>query len=72
MISARLLTRDGELVALFKMPPFLLLPEVAIWGSRVFVLRKEPEAHEQPQYYEACAWSVDASKAFEELEAKRP
>ena len=63
--NAKLVTRNGELVHEFVMIPFQLLPEVCIWGSRIFVLKqpftqKFGEPHEAI-YYEACAWSVDAS-----------
>lgn len=68
-------TIDGDVVTDFEMPPFLKLPEAAIFGSHVFTLvpKTRPaggtEPHgpdDQPVYVEGLAWSVDASKAFEE------
>lgn len=66
--NAKLLTRSGELVHEFIMMPFQLMPEVCLWGERVFVLR-EPfnQKFGQPAeavYYEACAWHVAASDYF--------
>ena len=68
-------TTDGGFVTDFEMPPFQKLPEVAIFGSRTFTLvpktrpagGTEPHGPEdEPVYTEGLAWSVDASKAFEE------
>lgn len=63
--NAKLLTRSGELVHEFIILPFQLMPEVAIWGERIFVLRKPFEQEfgkpAEPIYYEACPWSVAAS-----------
>jgi len=63
--NAKLLTRTGDLVHEFIMLPFQLMPEVAIWGERIFVLQKPFEQKFgqpcEPIYYEACAWSVAAS-----------
>lgn len=68
-MTAKLLTRDGGLVTEFPMPPFQLLPEVAVWGQRIFVLREpfaqRPGQPARPVYWEAYGWSVDASKIFE-------
>lgn len=62
-MTAHLYTRDGALVRTFKMPPFAMLPEVAVWGSRIFILRDPfiTRQAKEPEYYEACAWSLDAS-----------
>ena len=68
-MDAKLLTRAGELVTEFIMPPFQLTPEVAIWGERVFVLEHPFDQTmgnpAPPIYREACPWSVDASKGLE-------
>lgn len=70
MIKGKLITRDGGFVTDFFMPPFQLLPEVALWGSRVFVIDKPFEQKfgepAEPIYREACGWSVDAAKALAE------
>lgn len=67
-MNAKLLTRSREFVTAFLLPPFQLLPEVAIWGTRIFVLEKPFEQKfgqpADPIYIEACPWSVDASKAM--------
>ncbi len=67
-MEGKLITRSGEFVTAFMMPPFMLLPEVCVWGERLFCLDKpftqkfgEPA---DPVYREVCAWSVDASKAL--------
>lgn len=65
MIEATLFTRDGKEVFRFLMPPFQILPEVILWGIRVFCL-KDPfeqsiDSPAIPDYYEACAWSADTS-----------
>jgi hypothetical protein len=66
--NAKLLTRDGQLVHEFIMLPFRLMPEVCMWGSQVFVLKKpfeqEFDTPAQPIYYEACPWHVEASDYF--------
>lgn len=66
--NAKLLTRNGELVHEFVMLPFRLMPEIAVWGNRFFVLR-EPfnQKFGEPAeaiYYEACPWWVNASDAL--------
>ena len=71
-MKAKLLTRDGDLVHEFDLPPFQLLPEVMFWGSRVFILR-EPFTQSSskktaPDYFEACCWSVDVSDFFSSKE----
>ncbi len=65
-MKAKLFTRFGEFVHEFVMPEFKLIPEVALWGSRVFVLKEPFKAIEtkEPEYFEACAWSVDVSDMF--------
>ena len=66
--NAKLLTRSGELVHAFIMLPFQLMPEVAMWGSRIFVLKRPFDQKFgqpcEPVYYEACAWHVAASDYF--------
>jgi hypothetical protein len=53
MEPVRLQTREGEFVAEVRIPPFALLPEVLIWGSRVFCRVGEAErgAHEGALVY---------------------
>jgi hypothetical protein len=67
-MKGKLFTRSGEFVHEFIMPRFERVPEVAIWGSRIFVLREPFKAVEapdlHPEYYEVCAWSVDVSDMF--------
>lgn len=69
--KGKLISRSGELVTEFTMLPFQLMPEVAIWGTRVFCL-DEPFKQTfgnpaEPIYREVCIWSVDASKMMEEM-----
>ena len=76
-MEGRLLTRDREFVTAFRMPPFQLLPEVAVWGERIFVLERPFEQKfgqpAEPTYIEACPWSVDASKAmWSEMQPRSP
>ena len=63
--NAKLLTRNGELVHEFIMPLFQLIPEIAVWGNRFFVLR-EPfnQKFSKPAeaiYYEAYPWHIECS-----------
>jgi hypothetical protein len=51
----------GNLVHSFLMPDFKTLPDVATWGSRVFILKEGSRALNSAVYFEATAWSVDAS-----------
>lgn len=66
--NAKLLTRNGDLVHEFIILPFQLMPEVAVWGTRIFILAKPFEQHmgspAEPIYYEACPWYVEASDYF--------
>lgn len=63
--NAKLITRDGHLVHEFLMLPFQLMPEVAMWKGRAFVLEKPFEQEfgkpAEPIYREACTWYVEAS-----------
>jgi hypothetical protein len=69
-MNAELRTRSGELVHEFSFPDFQLSPEVAIWGSRIFILKAplNKRSAERTTYYEALAGSVDASDAFAKLQ----
>lgn len=70
MRKAKLVTRSRELVIDFLMPEFQMLPEVAVWGSRVFVIEKPFEQTfgnpAEAVYIECVAWSVSASLAMAE------
>lgn len=52
MIRVKLLTRWGEFVTSVLMPPMLSMPEVLIWGQRIFQLNADRE------YREAFAMAV--------------
>lgn len=39
-MKIRLLVRGGGFVAAFRIPPFVIPPEVVTWGSRTFALRQ--------------------------------
>ena len=69
MPRGRLYTRSGELVHEFVMPPFKLTPEAVTFGERIFVLKlpfaQTPSNPAEPEYFEACGWSVDAAQISE-------
>ncbi len=72
-MQAELRTRTGELIHEFSFPDFQLTPEVAMWGSRIFVLRDPFNIKldsDRTVFYEACAWSVEASDAFAHLQSE--
>lgn len=48
-IKARLELRTGELVGFAHVPPFMVLPEVIQYGSRVFILDKESSVAMAPE-----------------------
>ena len=65
MTKAKLFTRKGDFVEEFVMPEFQIQPEVASWGTRVFVLHEivaEAGSSLVADYYEVCAWSVEPSQ----------
>lgn len=51
MIEVTLYTREGQEVTQVTMPPFLIPPEVILWGSRYFVLR-------DGRYIEGMCWPI--------------
>jgi hypothetical protein len=63
-LEACLYTKDGGYVETVNLPPFQQLPDVVIWGTRIFQFKSgldfEPkEAKENaPVYVEAFAWAV--------------
>jgi hypothetical protein len=67
MIKVKLYTSDGRFVSEALMPPFRELPDVVVWGARVFGLQAVPAtsggeliASDDPVYQEVfcCAvWS---------------
>jgi len=61
---AQLFTRAGELATECEIPEFQVMPEVLVWGTRIFCLR-EPFAQlkqpAEPKYYEVCTWWVSAA-----------
>lgn len=56
MVRVKLKGRTGELAAEVLVPPFILWPEIFIWGQRLFA-REKPfercETVEPPEYREA-------------------
>jgi hypothetical protein len=48
MLTVRLAVRDGGHVADLQIPPFVTLPEVLIWGQRVFAFHAERASGEDP------------------------
>lgn len=57
MITAQLTIRGGGHVAYVEMPAFKMLPEVLIWGTRIFG-QKGPNDSGQPLYEEVFAYHV--------------
>jgi hypothetical protein len=57
MIEVQLVTADGGYVGKFQIPPFQKLPEVLVWGSRVFHLDAPGEI---PIYREVFAFAIVA------------
>jgi hypothetical protein len=55
MLEVQLVTSDGGFVGNFQIPPLQKLPEVIIWGSRVFHL-DEPD--KTPLYREVFAYTI--------------
>jgi hypothetical protein len=60
MLEIKLETTKGEEVASALMPPFQSLPEVVIWGLRVFMFNRLAAA--VPVYRECFAWCVPVSE----------
>lgn len=56
MRQVDLLTRVGTYVVTVQVPAFNPIPEVLVWGDRVFVRRVDD------RYYEGMAWAVCARK----------
>lgn len=50
-MRVKLLTRDGGFVKEFEIPPFMIPPEILVWGSRSFVLQPSGEYREGMAYY---------------------
>jgi hypothetical protein len=48
MITVRLATRTGAHVVEVTIPPFQLLPEVVMWGQRLFGLHAQLEVTDDP------------------------
>lgn len=62
-LPIRLETADGRYVTTGLIPPFNVLPDVALWGSRVFKLHDEPQDKDAPIIYrEAFAIAVVMTK----------
>lgn len=57
MITVQLTIRGGAHVAYVEMPAFKMLPEVLIWGTRIFG-QKGPNDQGQPIYEEVFAYHV--------------
>lgn len=65
MIRIKLFTRDGGFVTEGEMPPFLTLPDVIVWGERVFIapqvdaaVRAAEHRAGEVAYVEAFAWAM--------------
>lgn len=58
MIKIRLETSNGELVGYAEIPPFGTLPEVMIWGMRIFKLKMESNAGGPHVYAECFFWTI--------------
>lgn len=54
MEQATLQTKDGDFIKYVPIPPFLVLPEVIIWGTRTFIIVDS----EKLIYREALPWVV--------------
>lgn len=66
-IECCLYTKEGGYVETVKVPPFRMLPDVLIWGTRVFrfsdgsdlgALPIKIDKTNAPVYLEAFAWAV--------------
>lgn len=64
-IECCLYTKDGGYVETVKLPPFKTLPDVEVWGTRVFQLTLAPSfvaaknvPMDAPVYVEAFVWAV--------------
>lgn len=58
-------TGDGGLVGRFEIPPFQILPEILVWGSRTFV--NNGMANDVPIYREGLAFVILSEAITEEL-----
>lgn len=61
MIKVRLAIRDGGHVANVSIPPFVKLPEVLVWGQRMFAFHSELKADGEPcsvEYREIFAFWI--------------
>lgn len=58
-MKIKLFTRDGGFVRDAEIPPFVLMPEVMLWGSRIFVRNIFMDTTGWYGYAEACGWSLD-------------
>jgi hypothetical protein len=68
-MKVRLATRDGREVADVVIPPFQYLPEVLIWGERIFYFYAELTADGEPnaaEYREVFAFWIPPTAPFME------
>lgn len=66
MIDIVLYTHDGAVVTTVKCPPFLILPEALLWGSRFFIRRDDDK------YYEGFVHYIVPDVQHEEGNGKCP
>ncbi len=65
-MKVKLEVPGGGLVGTFGIPPFAKLPEVIVWGSRIFVLHEprdgRPLAEVAPVYREGLAYVIPSGQ----------
>lgn len=67
MLKIRLETEDGRFVCVGTIPPFRTLPEVVIWGQRIFQLQTvQPDTDRLPLYREAFTAVIVIPVSYED------
>jgi len=61
-MKARLLTRDGLYVATVTTLPYQIIPEVLIWGMRMFARRDDGSSGDWYEVFVACALPDEVTK----------
>lgn len=66
-MKVKCFTRGGGFVREAELPPFQLMPEALIWGSRLFVRNIFLDTTDYFGYSEALGFSLDAVDGVKEL-----
>jgi hypothetical protein len=74
MIMIRLAIRDGGFVGNVFIPPFVKLPEVLVWGARMFAFHADLKVDGEPcvaEYREIFAYFIPPGEYEPDFDAER-